>query len=170
MKKLFLSIILLLCIPILSGCTAQVAGKYNDYNETFSGTINLNMQGDGYLIVHTSPSEVKCKGKGWINYIPWYSYFTGVCRGQKGDAKIKCDDGRIIEGEWTCKSCTTIYGTATTNRGEDITFYITPRKKKIEPIMQQYIKDVENKPNLRTTKKRKRHNYEKTENSLLELF
>lgn len=170
MKKIILILVIALIVPVLSACTAQVAGKYDDYNEMFSGTIDLDMQGNGYIEVVSEPSGIECKGKGWLTHIPASSFFTGRCKGQQGQAKLRCSDGRVINGEWTCKSCTTIYGSAISSKEENVTFYITPKKKKIEKIKQQYKMDIENNPPLPPTKKRKMSKYYKSTNALMELF
>lgn len=149
MKKIFLIIGLIIAmVPFLSGCTAHVVGKFDDYNETFKGTIDLDMQGHGIINVKSTPSNLTCKGKGWITFVPISSYIFGTCKGQKGEAEIKCSDGRIINGEWTCKSCTSIYGTGISNKNENITFYITPKTKSSMKILNNYSEDIKNKPNL----------------------
>ena len=135
-------------IPFLTACTANVVGKFDDFNETFKGTIDLDMQGHGIINVKSSPSNISCKGKGWITFIPISSYLLGTCRGQKGEAQISCNDGRTIEGEWTCKSCTRIYGTGISNKNENITFYITPKAKSSSKILQSYLEEIKNKPSL----------------------
>ena len=149
MKKDLLKLLFLfMIIPLLTGCTANVVGKFNDYNETFKGTIDLDMQGHGIISVKSSPSNLTCRGKGWITFIPISSYFLGTCKGQKGEAKITCNDGRVIDGEWTCKSCTRIYGTGISNKNENITFFITPKNKQSLNILNEYSKEIQNKPYL----------------------
>lgn len=147
-KRILIFIFAVILVPLLSGCTAHVVGKFDDYNETFKETIDLDMQGHGIINVKSTPSNLTCKGKGWITFIPISSYILGTCKGQKGEAEIKCSDGRVINGEWTCKSCTRIYGTGVSNKNENITFYITPKIKNSIKILNNYAEDIKNKPKL----------------------
>lgn len=145
MKKFFCVIFLLILPVFVSGCRANVVGKYNDYNEIFAGTIDLDLLGNGFIDVVTYPSNVSCKGKGTLTYMsPQGS--LGMCKGQAGDAEIKCSDGRVITGEWECQKWVRITGTATTNTDEDITFYIEKSNKKSELMKEKYLADVKQKP------------------------
>lgn len=146
MKKIIL--MMLIAIPLLTACTANVIGKFDDYNETFSGTIDLDLMGHGIIKVKSTPSNITCKGKGWITFIPISSYLIGTCKGQRGEAELSCDDGRTITGDWVCEGCTRIRGEAKTNLNENITFYITPRKKRLEKLTEEYKNDTAEKPNL----------------------
>ena len=146
MKK---SLLILLLIPLLSGCTANVVGKFDDYNEIFSGTIDLDMNGHGIIKVKSTPSDITCKGKGWVTFIPMSSYLLGTCKGQKGEAELTCDDGRKVSGDWTCLSCTKINGEGKTNLNENITFYITPSKKGASKKLDEYKMDTSNNPDIR---------------------
>ena len=118
MKKKFSILLLICCSVLLSACTANVTGKFDDYNEVFKGKIYLDMQGHGRIQVTTSPSNITCNGRGWITYIPASSYILGTCKGQQGMAEMSCSDGRNITGEWTCEACTRIRGTAKSNNNE----------------------------------------------------
>lgn len=146
MKKSLLILLLLIVIPFLTGCTASVVGKFDNYNEIFNGTIDLDMQGHGKINVTSYPNNLACNGKGWITYIPATSYIFGTCKGQKGEAILTCDDGRVIQGEWTCKSCTRIFGTAMSNKNEAISFFITPKKKQANELLDKYKQEVSDKP------------------------
>ena len=146
MNKYFSFFLLALLIPLLTGCTANVVGKFDNYNEVFNGTIDLDMQGHGKIKVTSYPNNMTCTGNGWITFIPATSYLFGTCRGQKGEAQLTCNDGRVIEGEWTCKSCTRIFGTAMSNKNETVTFFITPKKKQASKLLEEYKQDVSTKP------------------------
>ncbi len=148
MKKIFNFALLVSAALMLTGCSANVVGKFDNFNETFKGTIDLDMQGNGIIKVKSSPSGITCKGKGWITFIPISSRLLGTCKGQQGEAKLKCNDGRIITGEWKCQSCTRISGTAESNKGEDITFFITPKSKKAEEMLENYKTEVSSKQGL----------------------
>ena len=150
MKKIV--ILLLFVIPLLTGCTANVIGKFDDYNEIFTGTIDLDLQGHGIIKVKSTPSNITCKGKGWVTFIPMSSYLVGTCRGQRGEAELSCDDGRTVTGDWICEACTRINGEGKTNLNENITFFITPSKKKLDKKTEEYRKDTAEKPNLRGPK------------------
>lgn len=148
MKKICNFILLLLLVPLLTGCSANVVGKFDNFNETFKGTIDLDMQGNGIIKVKSAPSNIICKGKGWITFIPISSRLLGTCKGQQGEAQLKCNDGRIITGEWKCQSCTKISGTAESNKNESITFFITPKNKRAEEILDNYKTEISSKPGL----------------------
>lgn len=145
--------VLLFFTIFTTGCTANLVGKFDDFNEVFQGTIDLDMQGHGIINAKTAPSNISCSGKGWIEFIPLSSYLLGTCKGQKGAAEIKCGDGRIINGEWTCEACTRIYGTGITNYNEKITFYITPKKTSANKFLQKYISEIKEKPSLHGSSK-----------------
>jgi len=151
MKKIF--ILILFFVLITTGCTANVVGKFDDYNEIFQGTIDLDLQGHGIIKVQTTPGGITCSGTGWVTFIPLSSYLIGTCKGQKGLAKIECTDGRVINGEWTCEACTRINGTAITNRNENITFFITPKKASANKTTQKYISEIKEKPSLYNSNK-----------------
>ena len=150
MKRLIF--LLLIITPLVSGCTANVTGKFDDYNEVFSGTIDLDLNGHGIIKVKTSPNNITCKGKGWITFIPASSYFLGTCKGQRGEAELKCDDGRTVSGDWVCEACTRINGEGKTNYNENITFYITTSKKRLSKKVEEYKNDTKGKPNLNNSK------------------
>ncbi|MBQ3642694.1 hypothetical protein II906_12335 [bacterium] len=148
MKKKIFALFLLLLIPVLTGCTANVVGKFDEYNEIFTGTIDLDMQGHGIIKVKSEPNNITCKGKGWITFVPISSYFTGRCKGQRGEAALNCDDGRTISADWVCEACTRIKGDGDTNLKENVSFYIVKSRKKFEKILDQYKENVKNNPNL----------------------
>lgn len=148
MKK-FLLILVLLTVPVLvCGCRADIIGKFDDYNELITGTIDLNMEGQGYIEAVSEPSGIKCKGMGQITYVPAGSATLGMCKGQRGIAEITCDDGRRISGEWECNTCTEIEGTALSNSNESLTFFISTRDKKISERRKLYVSQIKDKPPL----------------------
>lgn len=150
MKKLM--ILLLITVPLLTACTANVIGKFDDYNEIFSGTIDLDLMGHGIIKVKSTPSNITCKGKGWVTFIPASSYWLGTCKGQRGEAELTCDDGRTVTGDWVCEACTRVRGEGKTNLNENITFFITPSKKRLEKVTEEYKNDTAEKPNIRGKK------------------
>jgi len=149
MKKILFMLFIICIIPLLTGCTANVVGKFDDYNEIFTGTIDLDMQGHGIIKVKSTPSNITCKGKGWVTFIPMSSYLIGTCKGQRGEAELTCDDGRKVSGDWICEACTRVKGEAKTNLNENVTFYITPSKKRLNKMTKEYKNDTAEKPNLR---------------------
>ena len=148
MKKFLIITLSIIIVPLLTGCTANVIGKFDDFNEVFSGTIDLDMNGHGIIKVKSTPNNIVCKGKGWLTFIPASSYWLGTCKGQRGEAQLSCDDGRTINGEWVCEACTRIKGEGKSNLNESVTFYITPNKKKTDKKIEEYKTDSEGKPSL----------------------
>ena len=149
MKKIMFTLLIIGMIPLLTGCTANVVGKFDDYNEIFTGIIDLDMQGHGIIKVKSTPSNITCKGKGWITFVPMSSYLIGTCKGQRGEAELTCDDGRIVSGDWICEACTRIKGEGKTNLNENITFFITSNNKKSDRKLQEYKTDTAEKPYLK---------------------
>ena len=148
MKKTIL-VLFLIIVPILvTGCKANVVGKYDDYNEIFTGVIDLDLQGSGYIEVTSEPSKIKCKGYGELTYVPFLSQMTGMCKGQRGIVELRCSDGRNVSGEWVCKKFVEIEGNARTDNNELITFYIEKSKRKAQAKKEQYIKETTNNPPL----------------------
>lgn len=136
----------LLLLPLfVSGCRANFVGKYNDYNEIFTGTLDIDMYGGGTVDIVTYPSNVVCKGEGKTTYFPPLS-LIGVCSGTTGVAEINCNDGRIFNVDWKCQKWVRITGTATTNTDEKLTFYAEKSKRKYNSMKEKYITDVEKKP------------------------
>lgn len=148
MNKKILAL-LIAAVPLFAaGCTANVVGKYDDYNEIFTGNIDLDMAGGGYIEVISEPSKIKCKGYGQLTYVPLSSHFTGMCKGQRGIAELTCSDGRNVSGEWVCKKFVEIEGSAITDANENITFYIEKSDKKAQAKKELYIQETKDKPPL----------------------
>ena len=147
MKK---SLLILLLIPLLSGCTANIVGKFDNYNEIFSGTTDIDvMTGEGTVYVKSTPSNITCEGDRWITYIPMSSYLLGTCKGQKGKIELSCNDGRTIQGDFVCESCTSVRGKGNTNLNEGITFYATMSKKKYDKKVDEYKNSMEKGPDIK---------------------
>jgi hypothetical protein len=102
MKRIWVLLISIIWI-LSSGCSLKypVIGSFNNYNEVFKGQVDANlMTGTGYVEARGEVTGVKCTGFAKITYIPPISYILPICEGQKGISTLKCDDGRIIEGNY----------------------------------------------------------------------
>ncbi len=150
MKKIMFTLLILGMIPLLTGCTANVVGKFDNYDEIFTGTLDIDvMSGQGIMKIKSTPNNITCKGTRWITYIPLTSYLLGMCKGQKGEIELSCDDGRIIKGDWVCESCTRTSGEGKTNLNENITFYTTMSSKGQDKKLEEYRSSATKNPDLK---------------------
>lgn len=112
-----------------SGCTTYpVVGYFNDYNEVFLGEVNHNLRaGRGYIEVQGENSGVRCSGDSRVRHIPISNAVAGAflipyCEGQKGVARLTCDDGRSVRANWTADSCTSGHGYGSDQHGARFEF------------------------------------------------
>lgn len=132
-------------------CSASypVVGKFTDHNEVFLGTVNANlMNGHGFIEAKGKNSGVKCSGLSRVMYIPTSNYFLPTCAGQKGLARLRCDDGRIIDADWTAESCTSGYGSGDDGRGGRFEFAFGMSEQQATAKFGQLQIEVAGKPEL----------------------
>jgi len=103
-RKLLMESAIILSI-FFTGCvTYPVVGAFETSDEIFRGTVDHNLLlGAGDINVEAEKSGIQCKGTSRVTYIPPFSL---GCAGQKGEAPMRCDDGRFINVTWTADSCT----------------------------------------------------------------
>ena len=124
------AIIAIAVILFVASCTAKypVVGSFDDYNEVFLGEVNANlMSGTSVIKVTAKNSGIQCSGGSRVTYIPASNYIAGAfmvpyCNGQRGFARLRCDDGRHIDAEWTADSCTSGYGAGEDQHGARFQF------------------------------------------------
>ena len=113
------------CLVILSmffsGCvTYPVVGAFENSEEIFKGSVDHNLlKGAGDIHVEALKSGIHCKGTSRVTYYPRFSL---GCAGQRGDAPMRCDDGRFINLVWTADSCTSGTGNGSDDKGGRFNF------------------------------------------------
>ena len=144
-QKTFLYLLLFLCL-LLQGCvTYPVVGCFDDYNEVFKGKVHANLfAGTSRIEVEGLQSKVKGKGSSWITYIPP----TLSCEGQKGEALLTFNDGRVVKGQFTALSCSTGYGTGADQNGNTFTFTFGMSDKEADKYIERTRKTIVSRPNL----------------------
>ena len=109
--------ILLMIGALTSGCSVnyKMVGQFDDYNELIVGDLNHDLLiGVAQITAKGERTGVTCKGQSRVTYIPPLSL---GCAGQRGTAKLNCEDGRVANAEWTATSCTTGFGDGQTSDG-----------------------------------------------------
>jgi hypothetical protein len=114
---LFLAPLLLL---FSQGCvTYPAVGSFGGYNELYKGTVTVNLFTlSSEINVEDVDSKTNGKGSSWITSVsPSLN-----CEGTKGGVVLKFSDGRIVNAEFTCLSCTSGWGSGKDQGGDTFTF------------------------------------------------
>jgi S1-C subfamily serine protease len=117
MQRLRISALISLVTITLAGCSVQykAVGSFDDYNEVFVGHVDHNvLTGSAFIAAETKNSRIRCEGQSYVTYIPPLSL---GCAGQRGEAPLRCTDGRVLTVEWVARSCTTGTGVGTDQNG-----------------------------------------------------
>lgn len=133
MRKVLISICIIMATVSFSGCTSYVVGKYDDYNDTFVGTSNYDPLIKKALVeVISTKNKTKCIGQAEAAKFPAYWKFDLVC-----------NDGRNIMGTIADYE-TESYGF--TNRNENVTFSVVKKQSTLTEIHRNYVRQTANKP------------------------
>jgi len=124
------AVIAIAVVLFVASCTAKypVVGSFDDYNEVFLGEVNADlMSGTSVIKVKGKNTGIQCSGGSRVTYIPASNYIAGAfmvpyCAGQRGIARLRCDDGRQIDADWTADSCTSGYGAGEDQHGARFQF------------------------------------------------
>jgi len=150
MKKIL--IFFISTIWILSmGCSVKypVIGSFSNYNEVFKGQVDSNLlTGTSYIEVNAQVTNVKCFGNSSVTYIPPISYILPVCRGQRGIAMLRCDDGRIVDSHWIAQSCTSGFGSGYDQKGNRFTFTFGMTETEAKAYIDKELTIAATKPDL----------------------
>ncbi|KMP10309.1 hypothetical protein UZ36_08000 [Candidatus Nitromaritima sp. SCGC AAA799-C22] len=105
MRSKYLSLNILIFSMFVTGCVSYpVVGAFENTDEIFRGTVDHNLLiGAGDINVEAERSGIQCKGTSRVTYVPPFSL---SCAGQRGEAPMRCDDGRFLTVVWTADSCT----------------------------------------------------------------
>ena len=121
MKNKFLMGGVIIFSTFFTGCvTYPVVGAFESSDEIFRGTVDHNtFLGVGDINVEAEKSGIQCKGASRVTYFPPFSL---GCAGQRGEAPMRCDDGRFINVAWTADSCTSGTGGGSDDQGGKFNF------------------------------------------------
>ena len=121
MKNEYLIARIIIISMFFTGCvTYPVVGAFEGSDEIFRGTVDHNLlAGAGDINVEAEKSGIQCKGTSRVTYFPPFSL---GCAGQRGDAPMRCDDGRFIKVAWTADSCTSGTGGGSDDQGGKFNF------------------------------------------------
>ncbi|UYN94432.1 MAG: trypsin-like peptidase domain-containing protein [Enhydrobacter sp.] len=81
-------------------------------------------------------------------FIPASNYFLPTCAGQKGIARLRCDDGRYLLADWTATSCTSGHGEGDDNRGVRFEFAFGMSEQEVMAKLGQHREEAASKPDL----------------------
>jgi len=139
-------ITLVLATVALSGCASYpVVGCFNEYNEVFTGKVRGNLlTGTSKITVEGINTGLCGEGGSWITYIPP----VGTCKGQKGEAVLTFNDGRIVKALFTCLSCTSGVGAGADQYGNTFTFKFGLKKKEAEQYIRETKERLKDRPDL----------------------
>jgi len=150
MKTRLASIIIL--IFVLTGCstiTMPVVGKFSDYNEVMVGSIENDLWSTwNFIQIEGKITKTRCTGKSEVTYIPPLQYLIPHCAGQKGEARLKCDNGREVTAYWTAKGCKAGHGTGYDQDGHRFDFVFGMTEEEARRQIDQGLAEVKNKPDL----------------------
>jgi hypothetical protein len=104
-----------------TGCVSYpIVGAFEANDEIFRGNVDHNLiAGAGDINVEAERSGIQCKGTSRVTYFPPFSF---GCAGQRGDAPMRCDDGRFLNVTWTADSCTSGTGKGKDDQGGNFNF------------------------------------------------
>ena len=157
MRKLEL---ILLVSLTLSGCASHPAvAIFEGYNEVFYGKaapqLNLETQlfvDEGVFSIQGEVTGTQCKGRTSVTHI---DSLVRHCRGQTGNVRAECDDGKLLSAEWSSESCAVGFGHGQDNFGNAFAFtFGMPEHKAIQKI-EQYLGISGNTANLLNTNRTK---------------
>ncbi len=149
MKK---AIIAGLCAVFVTGCASYpVVGRFTDANEVFLGTVDHNLMNGTSSIQAKTKSGVTCTGMSRVTYIPAASrlataFAIPYCKGQRGNARLRCTNGRIVGAEWEAETCTTGAGYGFDTDGNKFEFAFGMSEAEAQARFQQASTEVSTKP------------------------
>ena len=147
--------LILLLSLIVTGCASHPAiAIFEDYNEVFYGKAapQLNVEtnlfvGEGVFSIRGEASGIQCDGRTSVTYIrpSSGSSVTHVvsppikCQGQKGNVRASCDDGRLLNAQWSSESCAVGFGHGQDNNGLAFAFTFGMAKDKATQKIEKYL-------------------------------
>jgi tetratricopeptide (TPR) repeat protein len=95
-----------------------VIGSFDKINDVFKGTLNIVARGTAKIKIQGIYSKMKCEGDSYITL----STNNPSCQDERGEAKLKCDDGRIVNSDFRMQTCTSGAGEGEDQFGDMFTF------------------------------------------------
>lgn len=145
-----LAVLMLSALVLCSACTKvnyKMVGKFDDYNELIIGDLEHDLAaGVAQITAWTENSGITCRGSSRVTYVPPNSGFS--CAGQRGDARLTCDDGRVAVAEWEAQSCTEGYGVGTTDDGGTFMFAFGLSEQEAKLALDILRPEVASKPDI----------------------
>jgi hypothetical protein len=113
-----------LFVPVLllfsQGCvTYPVVGSFDGYNETFKGTVTASLfTGTSNIRIEGVDGTTNARGSSWVTFMAP----TMNCEGTKGDVLLTFSDGRVVNAEFHCLSCSSGWGSGKDQNGNVFRF------------------------------------------------
>jgi hypothetical protein len=144
MNKKAIWFFLLLPVLFSQGCaTYPAVGSFDEYNELFKGTVNVNLLTEtSEIYVEGVNSKIRGRGHSWITYMPP----TLSCEGRKGEMLLTFDDGRIVKAEFVCLSCSSGWGSGKDQSGNTCTFTFGMSDEEAEQFIEKTKRAVADRP------------------------
>lgn len=148
MKKIKLFTLLVLFSVFTSGYTKHVAVKYNDFNLLFSGSVVSEKNETPTLTLKSLSSGVVCSGKPQITEVMFFNYINPVYNGVFGKSYLSCNDGSKLFINWKVKKMIVdkANGSGEDAYGHKLSFYIDKNATNVSKKLEQYKKDIAQKP------------------------
>jgi hypothetical protein len=126
-------------LPLLllfsQGCvTYPAVGSFGEYNELFRGTVTANLfTGTSEINIAGVNGKTTAKGSSWLTYMSP----SMNCEGTKGNVLLTFDDGRIVNAEFSCLSCSTGWGSGKDQGGNTFTFTFGMSNEEAEQFIEK---------------------------------
>lgn len=148
MKKIKLLALLVLFSVVTSGYTKHVAVKYNDFNLLFSGSVVSGKNEAPTLTLKSLSSGVVCSGKPQVTEVMFFNYINPVYNGVFGKSYLSCNDGSKLFINWKVKKMIVdkANGSAEDAYGHKLSFYVDKNTANVSKKLEQYKKDIAQKP------------------------
>ncbi len=139
---LFLPLLLLFS----QGCvTYPVVGSFDEYNETFKGTVTASLfTGTSEINIEGVDGKTHGKGSSWTTHMSP----TLNCEGTKGDVSLTFSDGRVVNAEFFCLSCSSGWGSGKDQSGNTFRFTFGMSDEEAEQFIEKTKNVMADRPSL----------------------
>jgi hypothetical protein len=146
MNKKVIWFFLLLPLLFSQGCvTYPVVGSFDEYNELFRGTVTASLfTGTSRINIEGVNGKTHGKGSSWITYMPP----TLNCEGTKGDVLLTFSDGRVVNAEFFCLSCSSGWGSGKDQSGNIFRFTFGMTNEEAEQFIEKTKSVMTDRPSL----------------------
>jgi len=152
--KNFGKVLALLLVPVLlSGCTAKLVGKLDDYNEIAVGKVSMDGMGAAKVNVNFEKQGIACHGLAVHIYTPpsnvlAQTFLIPKCTGQQGYVIMECDDASTFKVSYEVIGpfCGEIAGSGFDAYNRKFSYYANLKDNRTDPVLEKYRQDVKDKP------------------------